>query len=284
MKYAIAIFAAASLWAQPAAPPAAQPGRGGRGPQGPVVVSPEVTPDKKVTFRILEPNAQAVKLSGGDIPGNGQGGGAAMTKGDNGIWEMTPGAARPGRVSLQLQRRRRHRRSIRAILRSANRTTMSGAWSYVPGAEFMDTQGCAARRGRGGHLSLDGAEARSAACTSTRRRATRSAQGKYPVFYLLHGAGDSRRFVDLRRPRRFHPRQPDRGEEGQADDRRHAGRPHTASPCGGRGATRRRQRRDEFVAGFRRRHHAVRREALPRDRPTGRIAPSRASPWAAARR
>src|SRR5437764_8010902 len=96
MKFALTtvFLAAVSAWAQPAA--TAQPGRGGRGPQGPVVVSPELTADKKVIFRILAPNAQAVKLMGGDIPGNGQG--AAMTKGDNGVWEVTltppPGAYR----------------------------------------------------------------------------------------------------------------------------------------------------------------------------------------------
>ena len=56
------------LGAGPGAAPA-QPGRGGRGPQGPVVVSPEVTADKKVIFRILAPKAQAVRLAGGDIPG-----------------------------------------------------------------------------------------------------------------------------------------------------------------------------------------------------------------------
>ena len=49
---------------------------------------------------------------------------------------------------------------------------------------------------------------------------------KYPVFYLLHGAGDSDDSWTHGRPRRLHPRQPDRREEGEADDRRHAGRPH----------------------------------------------------------
>ena len=33
--------------------------------------------------------------------------------------------------------------------------------------------------------------ASSAACTSTRRPATRTGRGRYPVFYLLHGAGDN---------------------------------------------------------------------------------------------
>src|SRR2546426_11731260 len=66
----------------------------GRGPQGPQVVSPEVSADRRITFRILAAKAEAVRLSGGDIPGNGQG--AAMTKGTNGVWEVTLGPIDPG--------------------------------------------------------------------------------------------------------------------------------------------------------------------------------------------
>jgi len=64
------------------------------GPQGPQVMSPEVSTDRHVTFRILAPKADAVRLSGGDIPGNGQG--AEMTKGTNGVWEVTLGPIQPG--------------------------------------------------------------------------------------------------------------------------------------------------------------------------------------------
>jgi enterochelin esterase-like enzyme len=59
----------------------------GRGQQGPRVVSPEVFPDKTVTFRLLAPKATAVLLNGSwdigtDIP---------MTKDDQGIWSTTVG-------------------------------------------------------------------------------------------------------------------------------------------------------------------------------------------------
>src|SRR4051812_49526650 len=59
----------------PATQPATQPARprpagGGRGP---AVVSPEVKPDRHVTFRILAPKAEAVRLNAGDIPGGGPG-------------------------------------------------------------------------------------------------------------------------------------------------------------------------------------------------------------------
>ena len=67
-------------------PSHSQPG-GGRGPQGPRVVSPEVSPEKKVTFRLVAPKAQAVVLNGSwdigkEIP---------MNKDDQGIWTVTVG-------------------------------------------------------------------------------------------------------------------------------------------------------------------------------------------------
>src|SRR6185369_9697796 len=75
------------------AQPAPAPGRG-RGPQSPQVVSPELAADGRVIFRVLAPKAEKVRLSGGDIPGNGQG--TEMTRGTNGIWEAMLGPIRPG--------------------------------------------------------------------------------------------------------------------------------------------------------------------------------------------
>lgn len=76
---AVAVFLSAG-------PSHSQPGAG-RGPQGPRVVSPEVSPDKNVTFRLVAPKAQAVVLNGSwdigkDIP---------MNKDDQGIWTATVG-------------------------------------------------------------------------------------------------------------------------------------------------------------------------------------------------
>jgi len=68
------------------APPQAGQGRG-RGATAPAVVSPEVSTDRRITFRINAPQAQAVRVSGGDIPGLGQNG--LMTKGENGVWTFT---------------------------------------------------------------------------------------------------------------------------------------------------------------------------------------------------
>jgi enterochelin esterase family protein len=60
-------------------------------PRGPFVVSPQILPDKKVTFRYLAPLAKEVKLSGGQF-------GAAnipMKKDSIGIWSITVGPIRP---------------------------------------------------------------------------------------------------------------------------------------------------------------------------------------------
>jgi enterochelin esterase family protein len=59
----------------------------GRGQQGPRIVSPEVHPDKTVTFRLLAPKAGSVVLQGAwdigtDIP---------LTKDDQGVWSVTVG-------------------------------------------------------------------------------------------------------------------------------------------------------------------------------------------------
>jgi hypothetical protein len=84
------VFALAQQGGAASAPPQG----GGRGAQGAVVVSPELRPDRHVVFRINAPQAQTVRLIGTDIPGNLQG--AAMIKGENGVWEATLGPIDPG--------------------------------------------------------------------------------------------------------------------------------------------------------------------------------------------
>lgn len=59
----------------------------GRGPQGPRVTSPEILPDKKVTFRLLAPKAGTVVLNGNWDNGTN----IQMAKDDQGIWSVTVG-------------------------------------------------------------------------------------------------------------------------------------------------------------------------------------------------
>src|SRR5438552_19106813 len=77
-----------------AAARAQAPAQGRGGAQGPVVVSPEVRSDRRVTFRVLAPEAQKVELrSPGDIPGVSGRGVAPpqLTKNADGVWETTLG-------------------------------------------------------------------------------------------------------------------------------------------------------------------------------------------------
>ncbi len=81
----VALVCAPAAFSQQAAAPSAA----GRGAQGPLprVVSPELLPDKKVTFRLRAPKAGEVLLNG-----NWDGGrNIPMTKDDEGIWSVTVG-------------------------------------------------------------------------------------------------------------------------------------------------------------------------------------------------
>jgi enterochelin esterase-like enzyme len=183
MRYAIAaVLLSTSMWGQ-TPQGAAQPGRGGRGP---AVVSPEITGDQKIVFRALAPNAQAVRLVGTDIPGNNQG--AAMTKGENGVWEITlappPGAYR---YNFNID-------GITVIDPNNPATSESNTrvWSlvYLPGEQFMDEN-------RVAHGAVAAVQYYSETLKRFRRMHVYTPPGyesstqKYPIFYLLHGAGDS---------------------------------------------------------------------------------------------
>jgi enterochelin esterase-like enzyme len=156
--------------------------------QGPRVISPEISADHKLTFRILAPKAESVKLGAGDIQGLPQGG-PALTKGTNGVWEITLDRIDPGayRYNFNVD-------GVSVIDPRNPATSESNAntWSlvHVPGADFMDTKAV-----------LHGAVAAVTYQSSALNRARRmhvytppgyeSGKGSYPVFYLLHGASDS---------------------------------------------------------------------------------------------
>ena len=72
----------------PAAQTQPAPSAGGRGAaRGPRVVSPEILPDKRVTFRLLAPKANEVTLTGHWENGTN----VPLTKDDQGIWSVTVG-------------------------------------------------------------------------------------------------------------------------------------------------------------------------------------------------
>jgi enterochelin esterase family protein len=161
------------------------PSRSGR-PQPPRVVSPEISPERKVTFRIHAPKAEKVRLNAGDVPGLGQG--ADMVKGTNDIWETTIGPINSGayRYNFNIDGV-----SVIDPRNPATSESNENTWSlvYVPGARFMDTQDVP-----------HGAVSEVTYWSSTLKRFRRmhvytppgyeSGKSKFPVFYLLHGAFD----------------------------------------------------------------------------------------------
>jgi enterochelin esterase-like enzyme len=182
LVWLIATFVPSALWAQPGA---------GSGPAvGPSVVSPQILPDGKVVFRILAAKAEAVQLGGsGDIPGTGFGQSTPLTKGSNGVWEVTVGPLAPGAY--------RYNFNVDgvAVLDPRNPATSESnenAWSLVvvPGADWMDTRNVP-----------HGAVAEVTYWSSTLQRFRRlhvytppgyeSGAERFPILYLLHGAFDS---------------------------------------------------------------------------------------------
>jgi enterochelin esterase family protein len=159
-------------------------------PQGPAVVSPEVAPDRQVTFRILAAKAETVQLaSSGDIPGVSFMQAKPMTQGTNGVWSVTVGPLPPGayRYSFNVD-------GVVVVDPRNPKTSESNenTWSLVqvPGAEWQDTRDVP-----------HGAVAEVTYWSSVLKRFRRlhvytppgyeSGENRYPIFYLLHGAFDS---------------------------------------------------------------------------------------------
>lgn len=153
-------------------------------PQGPVFTSPEVMPDHRIAFRVLAPDAKSVKLRAGDIPGKLP----DLTKGDNGVWEVVVGPVDPGAYRYTFAVDGVTTIDSRNPAVSESNTTV---WSLVlvPGSELFDTL-------RVPHGAIAAVEYYSTALGRHRRMHVytppgyEAGSGKYPVFYLLHGAGD----------------------------------------------------------------------------------------------
>jgi enterochelin esterase family protein len=188
ISFGLSMGAASILNLNAQAPAPAQAGRGGRGgPPQPAVISPEVTADRHVTFRIYAPQAQAVRMNASDIPNLGQS--ATLTKGENGVWSTTLGPVDPGAY--------RYNFNVDGVATIDPRSPAiseanANVWSlvYVPGADFMDAKDIP-------HGMVASVNYYSTALGKWRRMHVYMPPGyeinseKYPVLYLLHGAGDN---------------------------------------------------------------------------------------------
>ncbi len=156
--------------------------------QGPVVNSPEVLPDGRIVFRILAPRAESVSLQASDIPDLARGG-PQFAKAENGVWEATIGPVVPGAYRYTFMV------NGVAVVDPRNPSVSesnNNVWSlvYVPGTDWME----AAKVPHGVVASV---HYYSTALGRHRRMHVYTPPGyesggsaKYPVFYLLHGAGD----------------------------------------------------------------------------------------------
>lgn len=187
LNYRIAVGLAAALFclqpglAQPAAPGTNAPPR---------VVSPEPGADRKVTFRLYAPKAEQVALGGpGDISGTATRPGKPMTRGENGVWEITVGPLAPGAY--------RYAFNVDGVTvvdprNPATSESNENTWSLVmvPGAEWMDTRDVP-------HGAVSVVTYWSTTLQRFRRLHVYTPPGyetgteRYPVLYLLHGAFDS---------------------------------------------------------------------------------------------
>ena len=155
--------------------------------QPPPLVSPEVSPDRKVTFRLLAPKADSVKVMGGDMPGNGPG--TAMTKGANGVWEATVGPLPGGAYRYNFNA---GGLTLLDPRNPANSESNNNVWSMVtvPGDDRFDTKQVP-------HGAVAAVTYYSTELKRHRRMTIYTPPGyengkeKYPVFFLLHGASDS---------------------------------------------------------------------------------------------
>lgn len=181
----LALTTAAATRAQ-TPPPAPPPSPASR--LRPLAQSPQVLADRRVTFRLFAPGAPQVRVTGSDIPGIGQG--LEMVKGEEaGLWEVTVGPLDPGAY--------RYLFNVAGVLVADPRNPATSesndhVWSlaYVPGSDVSDTRDVP-------HGAVSEITYYSTVLGRFRRMHVYTPPGyennreRYPVFYLLHGAGDS---------------------------------------------------------------------------------------------
>ncbi len=183
----VALLSAVLTQAQDTKPAAAPPTPPAAMQAAMRVVSPEVSADGHITFRIMAPNAKTIGLRAYDItslPHDGP----TFTKDDNGVWSTTVGPIDPGAY--------RYTFAVDGVPTMDPRNpdvseSNTNDWSmvYVPGATFMDTT-------RVPHGAVASITYYSTALARFRRMHIYTppgyelGAGKFPIFYLLHGSGD----------------------------------------------------------------------------------------------
>ncbi|MBN1632257.1 MAG: esterase, partial [Thermoleophilia bacterium] len=187
---AVALMASMAVVGYSQEAPARAPAARAGGPRAPQVTSPEVLPDGKVVFRIVAAEAESVGLSAGDIPGISGDAAPKFTKGDNGVWEATIGPVDPGAYRYRFNVDGVQVVDPRNPAISESNTNVSSL-VYVPGTKWMDTL-------QAPHGAVSEVHYYSKSLERWRRMHVYTPPGyeargseRYPLFYLLHGAGDN---------------------------------------------------------------------------------------------
>ncbi len=167
----------------PAQPPASGARGGGRGPQ---LVSPEVKSDNTVTFRFRAANAKEVTLIG-ELDGRTY----PMTRDEAGVWSVTIGPFPPDVYNYQF--------NVDGVIAMdpVNPAVKLGFGGFppanlfeIPGDEFDD-----ARNVPHGAVRVETYHSKSLGVPRTLWIYTppgyETGNTRYPVFYLLHGSGNT---------------------------------------------------------------------------------------------
>jgi enterochelin esterase-like enzyme len=188
----LAAMAASQTGAQatPAAAPQAAAGQAAQRPPNPnaTLVSPEVAADKQVTFRLYAPQAQNVLVRSEfkQIMNTT----AKLTKADDGVWSLTVGPVDPGVYRYLFVVDGVSTVDPRNPDVSGSLNNLQSVFT-VPGSGFLDWSKDVS------HGQVESVTYYSTSLSAVRRMHIYTPPGydnnkeRYPVFYLLHGAGDT---------------------------------------------------------------------------------------------
>ena len=176
-------------WMLAQAPPGGAPaGRGsGGGGRGAALVSPQVNPDHTITLRFRAPNAKEVVVIG-EIDGKDH----PMTKDDAGVWSVTIGPLAPDVYNYQF-------RTDGVVAMDPQNPSVKLGFGAFPPASLVEVPGDGlvfddARPVPHGTVRLETYASKTVGAPRTLWIYTPpgydKGNQKYPVFYLLHGAGN----------------------------------------------------------------------------------------------
>jgi enterochelin esterase family protein len=153
------------------------------------IVSPDVLPDKRVTFRLRAPKANEVILRGEWMTEEKQ---RPLEKGENGAWSVTVGPIAPGIYTYSFQV---DSVSIVDPLNPSVKGGVRGVSSYV---EVLGESPAVYQVRDVPHGTVSVSWYQSGVLNQTRRVVVYTPPGyerdqkrRYPVLYLLHGSGDT---------------------------------------------------------------------------------------------